>query len=202
MWDERYAEPGFAYGKGANVFLMGAVAKLPPGRALCLAAGEGRNAVYLAERGFDVTAVDQSSVGLAKAEDLAHERGVSLRTIVADLADFALGEHSWDLVVSIFAHVPPPTRIHIHEQVSAALSVGGLFVLEAYTPDQVGRGTGGPPVAGPTMTAAALRSELDGLDIFRLAEIERSVVEGRYHTGISSVVQAIARRRQTAGGQR
>ncbi len=202
MWNKRYAEPGFAYGQQPNVFLAEVIKKLviqrpsgrPHGRALCLAAGEGRNAVFLAELGFEVTAVDRSPVGLEKAAQTAKQRSVSIHTEVVDLADYMLPLNRFDLIVSIFAHVPPPVRHHIHAQIPAALVPGGTFILEAYTPEQVGRGTGGPPVSGPMMTKEALRQELDGLNFTKLHEIEREVVEGRYHTGNASVVQVIATR--------
>jgi SAM-dependent methyltransferase len=192
MWDERYAEPGFAYGTRPNDFLAEVIDRLPAGRALCLAEGQGRNAVFLAERGFDVEAIDQSPVGLARANELAAERGVQITTRAQDLAQLQLEFGSWDVIVSIFAHVPPPIRRHVHQQVRGALKPGGAFVLEAYTPDQVGRGTGGPPVAELTMTTAGLAEELAGLRFDHAVELERDVVEGRYHTGRAAVVQVLA----------
>ena len=88
MWDERYQGEDFVYGTEPNDFLRSQIDNLLPGRILCLAEGEGRNAVFLAEQGFTVTGVDQSSVGLAKAERLAAQRGVRIETLVADLAGF------------------------------------------------------------------------------------------------------------------
>ncbi len=199
MWDERYAEPGLAYGSEPNEFLVEALSDIEPCRALCVGAGEGRNAVFLAELGFDVTALDRSTVGLAKAEEMAAERGVSIQTIERDLANAELATGAYTLIVSIFAHVPPDIRARVHSQVRRALRPGGAFVLEAYTPAQVGRGTGGPPVESMTMTAKTLRRELEGLQFHHLLELERSVVEGRYHTGIASVVQLIARRSELPG---
>lgn len=87
-WDERYDGADYVYGTEPNEFLVSQIGQLPPGRVLCLAEGEGRNAVFLAEHGFAVTAVDQSAVGLAKAERLAAQRGVHIETVVADLAEF------------------------------------------------------------------------------------------------------------------
>jgi SAM-dependent methyltransferase len=195
MWDERYGGDGFAYGTEANDFLASVVDKLPAnGRALCLAEGEGRNAVFLAQRGFDVVAVDQSAVGLNKARQLAAERGVVIETVPADLEDFEIEPEAWDVIVSIWAHVPPPLRRKVHAASVAGLRPGGCFVLEAYTPEQVGRGTGGPPVPELTMTLAGLSDELAGLEIVEGREIERAVHEGELHNGDSSVVQVLARR--------
>ncbi|MCB0943304.1 MAG: class I SAM-dependent methyltransferase, partial [Mycobacterium sp.] len=142
-WDARYQGDDFVYGTAPNDFLRDQITRLPVGKVLCLAEGEGRNAVFLAERGFTVTAVDMSPVGLEKARRLAEQRGVALDTVVADLADFRLEPGAWDGIVSIFAHMPPAARRHLHHEVVAGLRPGGVFVLEAYRPEQLDYGTGG-----------------------------------------------------------
>ncbi|WP_018170043.1 cyclopropane-fatty-acyl-phospholipid synthase family protein [Thioalkalivibrio sp. ALMg9] len=192
MWDERYAEDDYVYGTEPNDFLRAAVANVPRGRALCLAEGEGRNAVFLAQQGFDVLAVDSSAVGLQKAQRLAEDRGVQIETLVADLADYAIEPDSWDLIVSIFCHLPPDVRRRLHAEVVAGLRPGGVFILEAYTPAQLEWGTGGPPIAELMMTREALTEELDGLEFEEAVERERDVIEGRFHTGRGAVVQVLA----------
>ena len=198
FWDARYAEDALAYGDAPNDFLVSVAGRLPEGGAvLCLAEGQGRNAVFLAERGHRVTAVDRSAVGLERARALADARGVEVETVAADLGDYDLGAGRWDAVVSVFAHTPPAVRRRVHAAVPAALRPGGAFVLEAYTPAQTARDTGGP---GPgaedvTMTAAGLREELAGLDVEALRETEREVMEGAYHRGAAAVVQMLAWRR-------
>lgn len=194
MWDERYQGENFAYGTEPNDFLRSQIDYLPNGRILCLAEGEGRNAVFLAEQGFAVTAVDQSSVGLAKAERLAAERGVRIETVVADLADFHIAPESWDGIVSIFAHTPPPVRRHIHHEVVAGLKPGGVFVLEAYRPEQLQYKTGGPPVAEMMMDLSGLNAELAGLHFEYAEETVREVREGTLHHGHGAVVQIRARK--------
>lgn len=189
MWDERYAEPEYAYGTEPNDFLREQVTGTAPGKALCLAEGQGRNAVFLASLGFDVTAVDLSPVGLQRAQELAKAHGVSITTRVTDLAHLELEADAWDLIVSIFAHVPPAVRAHAHQQVVRGLRAGGRLLLEAYTPAQVLRGTGGPRQPELTMTLEGLRAELSGLRFDVAREITREVVEGRYHTGLADVVQ-------------
>ena len=194
-WDARYAEPGWAFGTEPNDFLREHAQALPAGgRVLCLAEGEGRNAVHLATLGHDVLAVDRAAVGLEKARALARERGTEIATVVADLAHFPLESDAWDGIVSIFAHVEPDVRRALHAQVPGALRRGGVLLLEAYTPTQVERDTGGPPDTARLMTLDLLREELPGLVFEREREVERDVVEGRYHTGLASVVQVIARR--------
>lgn len=194
VWDDRYGAPHYVFGTEPNDFLRACVGQLPPGRALCLAEGEGRNAVFLASCGFEVSSVDLSDVGVAKTRALASERGVRVDAAAGDLATFDLGVGGWDVIVSIFAHLPPSVRAPLHRRVVDALAPGGTFVLEAYTPAQIGRGTGGPPVPELTMTLDALHRELDGLEFAHGVETEREVVEGAGHTGMASVVQVLARK--------
>jgi len=191
MWDERYAVEEYVYGTAPNDFLASVVDRLPMGRVLCLAEGEGRNAVYLAERGFEVTAVDSSPVGLDKARRLAGQRGVHIETIVADLARYEIVPESWDAIVAIFCHLPPPLRCLVHAKAVAGLRLGGAFVLEAYTPAQLQHGTGGPPVVELMMTLDALRDELTGLRFVHALETERDLREGRFHAGLGAVVQVL-----------
>lgn len=191
MWDDRYSEDGYAYGTEPNDFVREQAHRIPEGPVLCVAEGEGRNAVHLAELGHAVTAVDASSVGMQKAGALAEERGVTISTVVADLSTYAVEAGAWAGVVSVFAHVPPQVRVELHRKLVAGLRPGGVLILEAYTPDQIGRGTGGPPVPGPMMTLEGLRTELAGLDLVIGRELVREVHEGRYHTGEAAVVQIV-----------
>ena len=191
MWDERYSDAEYAYGKIANDFLQQMVTRIPPGRVLCLAEGEGRNAVFLAQQGYDVVAVDASGVGLKKAQALANECGVKIQTIHADLKDFNIEPDAWQGIVSIFCHVPPAIRSQLHKQVVNGLVKGGVLILEAYTPAQLELGTGGPQVVDLTMSLDVLKTELAGLDIDYGIEMQRDVVEGKYHTGKGAVVQVV-----------
>jgi hypothetical protein len=193
-WNDRYGAAHYVFGTEPNDFLRACAERLVPGRAICLAEGEGRNAVFLAGLGFDVSSVDLSDVGVAKTAVLASERGVRVDAQVGDLATYELGTSQWDTIVSIFAHLPPSVRAPLHRRVVEALTPGGVLVLEAYTPAQIGRGTGGPPVPELTMTLDALHRELDGLVFEHGLETERAVVEGAGHTGMASVVQVLARK--------
>lgn len=192
MWDERYSAEEYAYGKAPNQFLAEHFAAIPKGKVLSLAEGEGRNAVFLAQQGYAVTAVDASRVGLQKAQKLADERGVSLELIHADLAEFDLGNEQWDGIVSIFCPLPSALRQQLHQKVVAALKPGSVYLIEAYTPEQLKHGTGGGKSADTMTTQADLTRELQGLHFQHLLELERDVVEGIYHTGLGAVVQALA----------
>ena len=192
MWNQRYSVEEYVYGKSANAFLREHSASLPKGKVLCLAEGEGRNAVYLASLGFEVWAVDASSVGRDKALKLAKEMNVSLNYEVADLAEYDLGNNEWSGIVSIFCHLPPALRESLHRRVVAALKPGGVILLEGYRPDQLGFGTGGPPSEELMMSAQQLQSDFSALSVTHLQELERDVTEGICHTGEGAVVQMVA----------
>ena len=194
MWDERYSTENYAYGTKANDFLVSMIDRLPTGKVLCLAEGEGRNAVWLAEQGNEVTAVDASEVGLQKANRLAEARGVKITTVHADLADYDIGKQQWDAIISIFCHLPAALRQELHRRCIAGLRDDGMILLEAYTPLQLEYNTGGPPVAEMMMDAASVRSELDGLEFLHLQECVRDIHEGEFHSGTGAVVQLLAKR--------
>ena len=134
-WDQRYSEPGYAYGTDPNDFLKASLAFLPKnGSVLCLAEGEGRNSVFLARHGFNVTTVDSSTVAMQKTQDLAKKHGVQVNSTVADLVEFDLGSKQYDAIISIFCHLLPPLRKTIHTHVQESLKDDGIFLLEGYTP--------------------------------------------------------------------
>lgn len=191
MWDERYSKPGYAYGTAPNDWLAESASALSS-PVICLAAGQGRNAVWLAERGLEVHAVDGSKVGVERTLAYAAERGVTVHATHADLADFDLGEDRWGGVVTIFAHVPPDLRKRLHRAIARGLRPGGALVLEAYTPRQFGRGTGGPPKIEMLYEPDAVAAELAGLELRTCREVERTVVEGWAHTGLAATVQIVA----------
>lgn len=194
FWNNRYACDDFVYGTEPNDFVAAVAARIPPGPVLCLAEGEGRNAVFLAACGHAVTAVDQSKVALGKAQKLAAARGVKIETVVADLATYQIAPGAWAGIVSVWAHLPPPLRQSVHAEAAAGLGPGGVFVLEAYTPAQLAYDTGGPRSVEMLMTTAQLREELAGLEFEIIRELERDVIEGGGHTGRGAVVQVLARR--------
>lgn len=194
FWERRYREPGYAYGTEPNVFLQQVAHRIPPGPVLCLGEGEGRNAVWLASHGFAVTAVDASPVGLDKALSLAGMRGVRISTVAADLTSFAILPESWSGIIAIFAHLPPALRRQVHRAAAAGLVPGGAFVLEAFSPAQLARDTGGPRAPEMLYSLADLREDLAGLKLEIGREIERTVLEGSHHTGRAAVVQVLARR--------
>lgn len=196
MWDQRYGAPGFAYGDQPNDWLKQEADRLLVGgkQVLALAEGEGRNAAFLASLGLEVTAVDQSEVGLAKARRLAAEKGVQFKTVQADLADFDLGVERWDGIVSIWCHLPSKLRRDLHARVLKALKPGGWFILEAYAPAQIAQGTGGPKDPDMLASLEDLRAELLALEWYESRALQREVDEGQFHGGKSEVVQLVGRK--------
>lgn len=193
-WDRRFGEPGFAYGTAPNDFLVAVAPRLPAGRVLSLGEGEGRNGVYLAQLGHDVLAVDQSAVGLEKVQRLAAERGVAIRTTRANLAEFVIEPAGWAAILCFFVHMPQPLRADVFRRVVSGLAPAGAFVLEAFGPDQIAHGTGGPAEAARLGSLAALQGELAGLEWIIARDVERVLDEGPYHSGLSATIQLFGRR--------
>jgi SAM-dependent methyltransferase len=195
LWDQRYSEHPDAFGAAPNEFLVEHLHRIPRdhGPVLCIGDGQGRNGVYLAEHGFDVISVDISPVAVAQAERRAAQRNLPLVGVAADLTTYRppIGLAA---VVSIFCHLPPSVRWECYPRLVDALSPSGVWIMESYTPDQIGRGTGGPSDARFMLTADAIRAEVMGLATVHLFELERSVVEGAFHTGMASVVQFVGRK--------
>ncbi len=192
MWDERYSTDEYVYGTAPNIFLKQNVNSLPKGKVLSLAEGEGRNAVFLAQQGYTVTAVDSSLVGLEKGMKLAKDQGVDIEFIHADLMKYDLGQNQWHGIISIFFPLARLDRKALHKKVVNGLRKNGVLLLEAYTPEQLKFGTGGGNNIEFMQSKKSLIDEFTSLNFNHLIELERTVIEGTCHTGMASVVQAIA----------
>jgi 2-polyprenyl-3-methyl-5-hydroxy-6-metoxy-1,4-benzoquinol methylase len=192
FWNERYAETAYAYGQEANDFLkaqqIGSDLKV-----LCLAEGEGRNGVYLAGLGNDVTCIDYSEEGLKKTSQLAEQNGVEVSCICADLGEINLVENSWDVIVAIFAHFPTSVKSHIWPQIFTALKPGGKLIMEVYDQEQLRFGTGGPQHADLLYSQEELQDLLVGdFKNIQIEKVYRAVHEGTYHNGASATLQVLA----------
>jgi len=194
-WDERFSQEGFFYGKEPNDFLKDQCSCLRAGgQVLCLAEGQGRNAVFLAKNGFEVTAMDGSAEGFKKLASLAKEQRVSVKTEIGDLVDYPMGESKWDAIVAIWCHLPKPIWRKVVERIKVALKPGGIFLLEGYTPEQLKYGTGGPPTPDWMFTLKDLQEAFGDFKIIHAKELVREIHEGKAHNGLSAVVQFIASR--------
>lgn len=196
MWDERYSVPGYFYGTAPSQFLQKHVSWLKSGKtALAIADGEGRNSVFMAEQGMDVTAIDSSPVGLEKARRLAKERGVEVHFQLADLHSWEWKPASFDLVAAIFIQFADPEfRSRIFEGIECTLKPDGVLMLHGYTTRQLAYGTGGPKVAEALYTSEMLMERFGDWEILEFAEYDAEIHEGTGHSGQSALIDLIARR--------
>ncbi len=195
FWDQRYAQSGYLFGTEPADFLHDQAGVLAPGsRVLCVADGEGRNSVFLAGLGHEVTAFDASSVALEKARALAAEKGVSVDFHLSGIEDWDWSR-TYDAVVGVFIQfAPPDLRDRLFGWMGQAVAPGGLLLLHGYAPRQVGYGTGGPPNAENMYTEAMLRAAFGGWEILRLADYDAEIDEGEGHSGRSALVDLVARK--------
>tara|TARA_R110002167_G_scaffold22935_9_gene81722 strand:+ start:2069 stop:2731 length:663 start_codon:yes stop_codon:yes gene_type:complete len=196
MWDERYAAPGFLFGTEPSQFLKEHRDYLVPGAAaLAVADGEGRNSVFLAACGLQVTAMDASHVAVEKARALAAEQGVFVDFHVADILGWDWTPNTYDLVAGIFIQFSPPgERAAVFEGMKRTLKPGGTLLLHGYRPKQIEYGTGGPPHAENMYTEDLLRAAFGDMEILCLAAYDRVVDEGRGHSGMSALIDLVARK--------
>jgi SAM-dependent methyltransferase len=191
IWDERYSGPDLVWGAGPNRFVAEEVAALPPGRAVDLGTGEGRNAVWLAERGWRVTAVDFSAAGLARAARLASERGVTVDWVQADLLEWQPAPGSYDLVLIAYLHLPSAGLARVFRAAAAAVAPGGTLLVIGHDRDNITRGHGGPQDPDRLYTPALVSAGLGGLAVRRSGQVPRPVPtpEGE-RTAIDTLVRA------------
>ena len=195
FWEQRYSEQDFAYGTEPNAFLASCADRIPfPCKALAIADGEGRNGVWLAQHGCEVSSVDYSQAGVKKSQALAAELGVSINAICADLNDWSWPVNEYDLAISIFAHFPPDMRKTVHKKLIDALKPGGTLILEAYHPTQLEYKTGGPQVAEMMYDVATLKADFAGNEILQLEDLVAEVSEGKYHFGQGAVTRLVLKK--------
>lgn len=195
-WNRRFTEAGYLFGTEPNAWLHDHADVWHAGqRVLCVADGEGRNSVYLAQRGLTVDAFDISEVGVRKARDFARITGVKVNFAVADVAKLQWPQSIYDGVAAIFIQfADPQLRARIFAGMVQCLKPGGTLVLQGYTPKQLDYRTGGPPVASHMYSEALLREAFAGMEILELREYEAELAEGSGHRGHSALVGMVARK--------
>ena len=195
-WNTRFSAPEYIFGTVPNEYLASKAGLLEPGqRALCVSDGEGRNSVWLAERGLEVVAFDISPVGVEKARRLAAARGVSVAFEVADVYGWRWPAAAFDVVAAIFVQFADPAlRTFMFERIVRALKPAGILIMQGYTPKQLEYKTGGPPHAGNMYTPELLHAAFCSLEILELREHERELAEGSQHRGRSALIDLLARK--------
>lgn len=195
-WQSRYSKPEYQFGTEPNYFLAKCKPLLPKsGKALAVADGEGRNGVWLAEQGLDVTSIDFAPAAQAKVRKLAQERGVKLTVIEADVHTWPYPEAAFDVVVEIFTQFSTPAERAVKwAGMKKALKPGGLLILQGYTPKQLDYGTGGPRIKEQLYTRAMLEEAFAGFRDMVFTEEEVEMHEGVAHGGMSAVIGLTGRK--------
>ena len=195
-WNRRFSEPGYLFGTEPNAWLHDHAHIWQAGqRVLCVADGEGRNSVWLAQQGLTVDAFDISEVAVRKARDFARVTGVKVNFAVADIAHLQWPKGLYDGVVAIFIQFADPMlRARIFEGMVRCLKPGGILVLQGYTPRQLEFRTGGPPIASHMYTQELLHEAFLGMEILDIREYEAELAEGTGHRGHSALLGLVARK--------
>lgn len=180
------------YGSEPNAFFREQLNTLKPGRLLLPAEGEGRNAVYAAQKGWDVLAFDYSEAGRDKAVRLAEQRGVTISYLLTEAEMFDTEPGCLDTVALIYAHFPPALRRRLHQKAVQWLKPGGVLLLEAFHPKQLAYTSGGPKDVAMLYTTDMLREDFKQLRIDLLEEREVILEEGAHHSGAGYVTRLVA----------
>ena len=194
FWDQRYSEEGYAYGIEPNAYFKSFIDAHEEGRIFLPGEGEGRNAVYAARKGWEVTAVDQSTEARNKALKLANRYDVKINYEVLNLTEIGVGREDYDAVALVFVHLPPDMRSLIHHQLITWLKPGGCLIVESFHKNQLGRETGGPQVLELLYDEQMLREDFKDLQIIEIQEKLEIFDEGPYHQGKAAIIRLTAQR--------
>ena len=191
FWNERYAASNFAYGKDSNQFLKENLHFLPKGKVLFVAEGEGRNAVFVAKNGYEVSAFDYSESGQQKALMLAQEHGISINYIVSDVLELPYENESFDALVLIFAHFPAEIRKQAYLKLLELLKPEGKILFEAFSKEQLNYTSGGPKDVDMLFSEEEVRNEFPGISFDSLSTEKIVLDEGLFHQGEGVVVRFV-----------
>ena len=195
-WNARFAHEGYLFGEAPNAFLRTQARWLHPGNSvLCVADGEGRNSVWLAEQGCSVTAFDFAPNAVAKAKRLAQRRNARVQHELGDVYTWPWAAKRYDALLAVFIQfLPPDFREGVFTGMKSAVKDGGLFLLEGYRPEQVDYRTGGPPRREHMYTRAWLESTFSDWEILVLKDYDEVIEEGQAHNGMSALIDLVARK--------
>jgi hypothetical protein len=198
FWDERYGQSAYAYGEEPNIFFQKHISQLPPGKLLMPADGEGRNGVYAATLGWDVTSFDLSEEGRKKALALAKKNHVHINYSVGPLIEMEFEPEVFDAIGLFYAHFSPEVRTDYHHRLAGYLKKGGHIILEAFSKNhesfqKINPTAGGPKVPNILFTVDQIASDFKALEIIELKEEVVELNEGRFHQGPASVIRFFGR---------
>lgn len=193
-WDERYTKNKDIYGKEPNLFFKQQIAQLTPGTLLLPGEGEGRNAIYAEQKGWEVTAFDSSEVAIQNAMANAKEAGYIFDYALADTSSFEALENSFDTIALVFFHLPPITRQAFHSKLIQWLKPGGTLIIECFNPAQLERTSGGPKDIGMLYTEEMLKGDFSALNISELITTTEELNEGSHHQGTAELIRMVAKK--------
>ncbi len=199
FWNERYSVSEYVYGEHPNTYLKEKLETMPVGNILFVGEGEGRNGVYAAKLGWNVTAFDISMEGKRKAESLACKNNVHIDYHVGELHELNFKKEYFDVVVLIFTHFPTKSRAFIHKELTNYLRLGGTVIMEAFSKKQIkhqikGDSVGGPKNIDMLYTIEDIQSDFESFEVLELKETEVFLAEGDHHKGLSSVIKFVGKK--------
>ncbi|MFN3195983.1 MAG: class I SAM-dependent methyltransferase [Chlorobiota bacterium] len=202
MWDVRFSEEGYAYGTEPNEFLKSVIDSYElTGSMLFPAEGEGRNAVYAATQGLDVTAFDISEEGRKKAMKLAAEKNVSIDYEIGNLSDLELSKKEFDSAALIFAHFPVEILTPYHKKIAELIKPGGILILEGFSKSHLPLRLDNPAVGGPgnidmLFSLESIQNDFSDFEVLMHGEVQVELSEGKYHNGTANVIRFIGRKKE------
>ena len=194
FWNQRYAAEEFAYGTEPNLFFKEQLEKMNNGKLLLPAEGEGRNAVFAASLGWDVTAFDISTEGKRKAGELAARNKVSFNYLIADYENIQFEPATFDCIALIFAHIPAEKRTEYHQKMLSFLKPGGFVLLEGFSKKQINYSSGGPRDFRLLYSKTELETDFQQLSILQIEDIETELNEGGFHNGTAALVRLVGKK--------
>ena len=194
FWDKRYSEENFAYGTKPNIYFKQNIDELKPGNLLLPGEGQGRNAVYAAKLGWQVTAIDISSAAKQRALKFAKENNVNINYYVTPLEKFDFPQNEFDAAALIFTHFTPETRNKIHSLIIKSLKSGGILIMETFSKKQIGNASGGPKELSMLYNPDDLLNDFKGMEILESYETQTNLDEGIYHRGKADVIRMVVKK--------
>lgn len=192
VWQKRYAEEGYVYGKKPNVFFKQVLDSLPVGKVFIPAEGSGRNAIYAAKKGWEVTSLDYVESAKEQALAFAKQENVEITYHVSPVLDFSYPTETYDLIAVIYMHLTEVEMKSFIEKAHKALNKNGLFILEAFTKEQLGKPSGGPKSLDLLYDLEVLKTLLADFKIEQAETLTTTLDEGKYHQGFAEIVRVIA----------
>lgn len=190
FWNQKFSRDGFLYGLKPNSFIASKIKSFPANsKVLCLGEGEGRNAIFLAKKGFEVTAIDASDIGLSKLEQRAKEEGLNIKTICIDLNEWQ-AEEKYDVIVASYLHMYEKDRDRLFDNIDESLKENAVFVGEFFSQNQLNYNSGGPRDKELLYKVEDFKTHYT----FSEAEVKEQVTildEGKGHQGEASVIRVV-----------